>query len=67
MGPSSTATVAPAGAVPVNVTESFALTTPLLMTGAAGAALAGSLTTVSPTATDAALVPPGVVSVAVNP
>ena len=34
--PSDTVTVAPSGAVPVSVTESLALTAPLLMTGAAG-------------------------------
>ena len=41
--PSDTVTVAPAGAVPVKLTELLALTMPLLITGAAGAvdALAG--------------------------
>ena len=62
--PSDTVTVAPFGAVPVRVTESFELTAPALITGAAGAALTGSLTTCVPSAFDLALVPPGVVSVA---
>ncbi len=34
--PSDTVTVEPPGAVPVSVTESLELTTPLLRTGAAG-------------------------------
>ena len=34
--PSDTVTVAPAGAVPVRVTDSLEFSTPLLMTGAAG-------------------------------
>ena len=58
--PSDTVTVAPAGAVPVKVTESLALTVPLLMAGAAGCG------TVTSYALDAALVPAEVVSVAVN-
>ena len=34
--PSDTVTVEPSGAVPVKVTESLELTTPVLITGAAG-------------------------------
>jgi hypothetical protein len=62
--PSETVTVAPFGAVPVRVTESLELTALAVITGAAGAVLAGSLTTCVPSAFDSALVPPGVVSVA---
>ena len=58
--PSDTVTVAPSGAVPVKVTESLALTVPLLMAGAAGC------DTVTSSALDAALVPADVVSVAVK-
>ena len=58
--PSDTVTVAPSGAVPVKVTESLALTVPLLMAGAAGCG------TVTSYALDAALVPADVVSVAVK-
>ena len=58
--PSDTVTVAPAGARPVKVTESLALTVPLLIAGAAGCG------TVTSYALDAALVPADVVSVAVK-
>ena len=58
--PSDTVTVAPAGAVPVKVTESLELTMSLLMTGAAGSG------TVTSNGLDAALVPAEVVSVAVK-
>jgi hypothetical protein len=59
--PSDTVTVAPSGAVPVSVTESLELTTPLLMVGEVAAG------TRTPRAFDAALVPADVVSVAVYP
>ena len=58
--PSDTVTVAPAGAVPVELTKSLALTMPLLITGAAGSG------TVTSRGLDAALVPAEVVSVAVK-
>ena len=60
--PSDTVTVAPSGAVPVKVTDSLELATPLLMTGAAG----GGAVTVTSNALDAVLVPADVVSVAVK-
>ena len=60
--PSETVTVAPLGAVPVSVTESLALTTPLLMTGAARELP----DTVTSRALEAALVPAEVVSIAVK-
>ena len=62
MPPSDTVTVDTAGAVPVKVTDSLALTTPVLMAGAAG----GGGVTVTSNGLDAALVPAEVVSVAVN-
>ena len=60
--PSDTVTVAPSGAVPVKVTNSLELATPVLMTGAAG----GGAVTVTSNALDAVLVPADVVSVAVK-
>ena len=60
--PSDTVTVAPAGAVPVRVTDSLEFSTPLLMTGAAG----GGGVTVTLNALEGALVPADVVSVAVK-
>ena len=59
--PSDTVTVEPSGAVPVKVTDSLELATPVLMTGAAGGAV-----TVTSNGLDAALVPAEVVSVAVK-
>jgi hypothetical protein len=63
---SDTATVEPSGAVPVKVTESLALMTPLLMAGAAGGAVEAGSGTVTLSGRDAALVPAEVVSVAVK-
>ena len=60
--PSDTVTVAPPTAVPVRVTELLELTTPVLMTGAAGAA-----DSVMPIAFESPLVPADVVAVASNP
>ena len=60
--PSDTVTMEPSGAVPVKVTDSLELATPMLMTGAAGAAPSRS----HRTGCDAALVPAEVVSVAVK-
>ena len=63
--PSDTVTVAPSGAVPVRVTVSLELATPVLMTGAAGD-VGEELVTVTSNGLDAALVPADVVSVAVK-
>src|SRR5580704_10957559 len=63
--PSDTVTVAPFGEVPVRVTESLELTAPLVMIGAAGGSTVAA-GTVTPSVLETALVPPEVVSVAVN-
>jgi hypothetical protein len=63
--PSDTVTVAPSGAVPVSVTESLELSAPLEMIGAAGGPTVAA-GTVTSSVLETALVPPEVLSVAVN-